>query len=234
MSLRLGIVSDAHGNIAALRMCLRFLRSRRVDRIVFLGDAIGYMPFGAAVCRSLDRLGALCLMGNHEAMHLGLLPLEQDKNEVYRLDAFARGIPARWLKRVERTGASSAMEIEGKRLLLVHGTPRDPLRGYGNDDADLLQQAGDAHCVVSGHTHRPHCRDAGRTLLLNPGSCGMPRDRGDLLSCAVLEVPSMRAEIHRLPFTYSHRLQSKVHPLVARCFARRNGPVAGHIEEDCP
>ena len=49
--MKAGIISDAHGNLAALQLSLNFLlKCQQVDCIYYLGDAIGYFPDSAAVC----------------------------------------------------------------------------------------------------------------------------------------------------------------------------------------
>ncbi len=231
MAYRLGILGDTHGNAAGLALCLRLLRERGVDGVVHLGDAVGYMPHAEAVCRMLARYGATCLMGNHEAMLLGQLPLSAEKDEAYRLNGLQGRLPAAWLRGVERSGPMLHMDIAGVRLLLCHGTPDDPLCGYGHGALGIVPPPG-VDCVLTAHTHRPHAVRRPGTLLLNPGSCGLPRDNGRLLSLAILELPGMQVEMHRIPFSPSGALLGAVHPSVRQCFDR-NEPVAmgGAVEE---
>ena len=42
--MKFGILSDVHANLEALEVALKFLRDAEVDEIVFLGDAVGYVP----------------------------------------------------------------------------------------------------------------------------------------------------------------------------------------------
>ena len=67
----IGILSDAHGNIAAFRSAIALMRQMRVRSFYFLGDAIGYIPF----LNVLDDLLAMgnevkCILGNHEKLLL--------------------------------------------------------------------------------------------------------------------------------------------------------------------
>ena len=49
-----------------------------------------------------------------------------------------------------------------------------------------------------GHTHRPFVRERNSKLVMNVGSCGMPRDQGDAPSFAVYDTASHTAEILRI------------------------------------
>lgn len=231
-NMRIAILSDAHGNAPALECCLAFLLGQGVARVFFLGDAVGYLPEASRVAELLENAGALSLQGNHEAMLSGDLPLSDAAEEVIGLRRFSDDVPQEWLKRVRRTGPRVDLEIGGRRLVLVHGSPESPLEGRVNSPTDL-RSAGDidADAVIMGHTHRPfvHYDDAG-PLLLNPGSCGLPRDQGDLPALAILDLDTMAAAVHRL----RHQtvcLNHRIHPSVAACFRRSCEAPGGVIYE---
>jgi predicted phosphodiesterase len=57
-----------------------------------------------------------------------------------------------------------------------------------------------ADVVVMGHTHIPMMRQAGRVLLINPGSCGQPRDGNPLASYALVDTETYQVEIRRIPY----------------------------------
>jgi putative phosphoesterase len=233
--MKLGIISDAHGNNDGLARCLNFLtRNQRVDRIVFLGDAIGYFPNSAEVCRILQDEKILCLMGNHEAMTLGILPACDPGNSLVRLPP-ASSLPAGWLDGVVRIGAKHTLFLEDTEILLTHATPDEPLTGkiQGNDDTRWSENA---RVVLVGHTHRPFARlYTNGSLLLNPGSCGYPRDHGTLLSAATLRLPECKAQIWRLPFRFSETVLKQVHPQVRSVTVRKcKAPVGTVVHKDIP
>lgn len=233
MSTRLGIISDAHGNAPAMTLCLRFLRRRRVDRLLFLGDALGYLPFGATVCRILDRAQAFCIMGNHEAILSGEIKLQPEQEAVIGFNRFFQKVPKSWQEKVKRIGPRKVLEMEGRRLILVHGSPDDPLEGYVRRPEDLINNE-DADAIIMGHTHIPYIHRNGEGLLLNPGSCGLPRDRGDLLSLAVLELPEMKAEVIRITYPFGFSPKHEVHFKVTDCLARRGTNPFGTILSGLP
>ena len=69
--------------------------------------------------------------------------------------------------------------LDGRRFLLVHATPRDPLDEYLLKDpgmwAKRLQNV-EADIVCVGHTHMQFNLQVGNVMVLNPGSVGLPRD----------------------------------------------------------
>jgi predicted phosphodiesterase len=227
-----GFVSDAHGNPAGLEGCLDAIESQGAERIYFLGDAVGYLPEENAVLDLLRSRDALCLRGNHEAMLLGELAIPEGRDTVYRLAEARARVQTRhrawiqdWPNRVE-------VELDGCRFLLVHGSPVDPLQGYVYPDSDLTPiRALPFDAVVMGHTHRPFVASAGPVTAMNAGSSGMPRDVGNLASCALYDTATRAGEILRVAFDAANlaaRLGDRIDASAAACLRRpATGPVVG-------
>ncbi len=226
--MRIGVIGDSHGNAPGLALSLRFLGRQKVDMVVHLGDAVGYYPHAGAVCLMLERAGAACIQGNHEAMLMGDLPVPPGAADVVRLPQSWDALPPAWRGQVERNGPALTLELAGRRVLCVHGSPRLPLAE--RVDAQQARRVDfDADVLLMGHTHRPLVeRNRGR-LVLNPGSCGLPRDRGDHLSLAVLDLDAMEARVFRLPFAPSRRTLGMIHERVAECVHGRNESLFGEI-----
>lgn len=219
-----GFLSDAHGNPSGLETCLRAVRNRGAEQVFFLGDAIGYFPEENAVLDLLRASGAVCVRGNHEALLLGELPLSEARDRVYRLTeakgrltAAHRAWLAEWPERLE-------ISLAGRRTLLVHGSPAEPLTGYVYPDGDFAPFGSLPFAlVVMGHTHRPFFSEVGGVTILNPGSCGMPRDVGHLASCAIYDSGTNGCEILRIPFDAESllaRWEGHIDPSAAACLRR--------------
>lgn len=221
--MRIGVLSDAHGNILGLNACLGAMKRLGVDKVVFLGDAVGYLPYGAEVCARLADEGAHCLMGNHEAMVFGLLPRSAESEAVYGHDRFCGNLPTNWRDMVVRNGPRFSMTIDSHRLLFVHASPENPLLGYIRPDDDLSCSE-ETDYVFMGHTHRPFQRDHDGVVYMNVGSCGLPRDYGSLLAFAIFDSSTGRAELFRVPIEVERLISgdgmADVHQDVIRCFQR--------------
>ena len=234
----LGFVSDAHGNALGLRRCVDALRRRGAHDIYFLGDAVGYLPGERAVLDLLAAEGIACQQGNHEAMLLGDLPLDPVRDEAYRLNAARDRLSADDLAAIRSWPRTRDVEADGRRLLLVHGSPADPLRDYVYPDSDLTPFAGLPYqAVMLGNTHRPFVAPSGEVLVVNVGSCGLPRDRGDLAACATYDTRTGTAEILRVPVPAADVLAqfagggSAVHPSVNGCLHRMPAEFVGTVVE---
>ena len=220
----MGLFSDAHGNAAATADCIRELRARGAEHIVFLGDAVGYLGRGRETMEAIDAASDLCLLGNHDAYAAGLAPYPSEHEPVYRTREAAREIGERNVARLAARLPLHVQPAAPGNLLLVHGSPWNPLSGYVYPDADLTPfESLPYRAVVMGHTHRPFVRRSGTVLVVNCGSCGLPRDRGDLGACILLDTGSLEVEIVRFPIdaTLAVAGDCAVHESTVRIFARR-------------
>jgi predicted phosphodiesterase len=72
--MRIGLLSDVHANLFALRSAISRLRAEGVDAWVCAGDLVGYGPHPNECVETIAELGATCVVGNHELMMLDELP----------------------------------------------------------------------------------------------------------------------------------------------------------------
>lgn len=80
----IGIMTDIHANREAFEACLAHARSLSVDRLVFLGDYVGYGADPAWVVETVMALvaeGAVAVLGNHDAAIDGS---DEDMNSIAR------------------------------------------------------------------------------------------------------------------------------------------------------
>jgi len=227
-----GFVSDAHGNPDGLAACLSTLDRQGAERIYFLGDAVGYLPEENVVLDLLRSRGAVCIRGNHDAMLLGNLAIPEGRDAVYRLAGARARLHARHREWMRDWPDRLALDLGGCRLLLVHGSPADPLQGYVYPDSDLAPFATlPFDLVAMGHTHRPFVAGRGPVTAMNVGSSGMPRDAGSLASCAVYDTSARTAEILRVPFDAAGlvaRWGDRIDPSAASLLRREaTAPVVG-------
>lgn len=218
-----GLLSDAHGNLEAFEKARRVLAHFGAAEVYFLGDSVGYLP-GAEVATLIVDLGLPALLGNHEAMLLDPGCGRGDRDAVYRLAETAAVMPERVRSAV--TGWPDRRDLRRGcgRLVLVHGSPRDPLGGYVYPDTDLTGLAADASLdgafVFMGNTHRPFVKKVGATTFVNVGSCGLPRDVGRLGSCCLLDDQTGEVRIIRFD------IRAETAAALARC-----GPVHARVLE---
>lgn len=231
--MKLAVISDVHGNEVALQNCLRYLREREVQKLYFLGDAIGYMPNGAEVIDLLQQYECKCLKGNHEAMVLGTLELDEKRDEVYKLRASADRLSENQISMIETWSQSHEESIDGLNYLMVHGSPANPLTGYLYPDSNLEEiETVAADVIIMGHSHYPFIRKQGDKTVLNVGSVGLPRDVGNLSSLCVIDTKFFSVEHIRIPFSAREvweTAKGDIHRAVWDCFERRADNYIGSI-----
>ena len=225
--MRLGLISDVHGNSVALRTCLDVLEERGIDKVYFLGDVVGYLPGEADCLEMLNAVGAECQQGNHEAMLLIVNTTSIASDSMYRLEEASRRLPASALEQLRNWPLARTLEVEGRRLLLVHGTPSDPIHGrlYPDGDVDGAVTPG-FDAIFMGQTHRPFIATSAETVVANVGSVGLPRDVGDLSSFAIYDTESGECVVHRVHFDVDRVIDmwgSDVHESTVACL-RRSAP----------
>ena len=193
--MRILILSDLHSNRVALDAALAAAKDRW-DRVVCLGDLVGYGPDPNETITKIRELGAMCIRGNHDKAVCGLMSVE-DFNPVARAAAdwtSARLTPENLT--FLRDLPPGPLETDG--IVLVHGAFLDEDE-YVFTPAQALESLLDSTGRVTffGHTHhqggfsyfdsdlevialRPRPNETHAVLrleperryLLNPGSIG--------------------------------------------------------------
>jgi len=218
-----GVVADIHGNREALAVALEALARRGVERLLCLGDVIGYNADPDECVAMIRASGALTIAGNHDLIGLGRLDFDRCSGKAaYSLRRTRRNLAPEtraWLAELP------ANRVLDGGIVLVHGGVRDVQQYLVNprliqENAALLHQDfPQARLCFFGHSHEQKVyRVAGdaveelpqrRTMTLkrdaryfvNPGSIDASRKHGPRLAeCAILDTAAWRLEFLRLPY----------------------------------
>jgi putative phosphoesterase len=199
--MRLGLISDVHGNLAALEAVLAALEDAGVDALVFAGDAVSYYPAVNETIELLRQRTTWAIAGNHDAYLLGRLTMPPQIVAIANPGYFERTISPEnraWLSGLPPT---LDLDLDGIRVLLRHGSPW-AIEEYVYPDHDRFERfaALPADVVVLGHTHRPFVRDVAGVRIVNPGSVGQPRDGDPRASAALVDLPGREVELLRVGY----------------------------------
>jgi predicted phosphodiesterase len=216
--MRVGVISDIHGNAAALESVLEALDGERLDAVWCLGDLVGYGPDPNRCCELVAHRADLSLVGNHDLGVIGSIPLEE-----FSPDAAAA---ARWTDTVLTDFSRAYLKslhpqasVQGAELF--HASPRDPVWDYVLSEPVAREslELTEAPVVMVGHSHVPlamvlengrakgglapggHEADLARgRWLLNPGSVGQPRDNDPRAAYLLLDFDAHYASFMRVPY----------------------------------
>jgi len=204
--VKIGLISDIHGNSPALESVLPALLNE-VDQIIFLGDLCGYYPF-VNECVSLWDEGIIGIRGNHDDVLLRCVEKQEEPGIDYQmkygsaLTRTLRTLSESSLSLLQSLPVSRILELNGAKIALYHGAPWDALEGRVYPDYEEWERfsgvPGDV--ILLGQTHYPLIRRHRDKLIVNPGSVGQPRDQASRACFAILDLDRATVQQHRVPF----------------------------------
>ena len=225
--MRYAVISDIHANLDALERVLSDARNCGAERVVCLGDVVGYGPRPAECVARVRAACGATVAGNHDDAVSGRLDASdfidlagdavRRHREALSPDALA------WLASLPYT-----CDIEGAAA--AHGDLAAPRKFYyvnKDEDAAANFEASPAQLMFVGHTHAPciyltghsgaiyrmepqdFLMEDGKRYIVNPGSVGYPREKdGKCMSSYVIYDTSERTVRYRfLPFSVASVMQ---------------------------
>jgi diadenosine tetraphosphatase ApaH/serine/threonine PP2A family protein phosphatase len=230
--MRYLVLSDIHANLEAFDAVLAAARELPYDRMLVLGDLVGYGADPNAVVERVRALAPHALIrGNHDKVGSGIESAEG-------FNAVARST-IRWtyetLTAANREWLASLPAgpvVVDDLIEICHGTPFDE-DAYVFDDLDALRalHAAERPLCLFGHTHVQigyalsgdqftlTTLDQDRPLdigvsngakhLLNPGSVGQPRDGDPRAGFGVVDTRTRVATIYRIDYPI-HQAQARI------------------------
>lgn len=221
--MKIVVFSDAHGNILYLKKCFEKLSKFKTDKIFFLGDFVGYFDKVNEVIDLFLENNAKCVMGNHEAMLLGKLPLLEEKDLVYRLSNHRKILTRKNYDFINRLPDKILWSCDNKNILFIHGNPDNNLNGYLYENDNFAKYSNlDFDVIFMGNTHRPFIKTENNIMFINVGSCGMPRDIGNSPSFVLYDSENNLAQVIRVSVNIENFELNfpEVHPSVIQCLKR--------------
>ncbi|HNW59587.1 MAG TPA: metallophosphoesterase family protein [bacterium] len=216
--MRVGIISDVHGNLEALEQVLRSIDAASCDEIVFLGDAVGYGPQPDECVAELDDRVALAILGNHDDAVLG-------RTNPFSFNEYALRA-ALWTRGIITAATRAVLErymLAGRRegIIYVHASPANPRAWeylFNLREAERQFAAFTEPLCFIGHSHMPGgfvripegritafrpmrllLNDQFR-YIINVGSVGQPRDGDPRAGFVLLDQESGVVEFRRVEY----------------------------------
>jgi len=236
--MRLGLFADIHANRQAFAACLDAARARGAERLICLGDIVGYgadPEWAVETVMDLVAKGAIAVRGNHDNA-IGV-PSDSMNADAQAAIDWTRGRLSAGQKEFL---AELPMSREEDNRLYVHSEASDPAKWrYVRDTSDAARSmmATELQITFCGHIHRPGLYSmsstakmtsfvptagvavqllTGRRWLAVLGSVGQPRDGDPAASFAMFDTISREITYHRVPYdvaTAAARIKASGLPL---------------------
>jgi predicted phosphodiesterase len=181
--MRVALIADIHGNLAALEAALDAIHQERPDHAVCLGDVAATGPHPREVLARLRAFGCPIVMGNADAELLDP-PHAADQDDEFTANIrdisrwCADRLDAEDLAFIASFRATVGVELGSEmRLLCCHGSPRsfDDIVSAATPDEEIDEMMGghEAEAYAGGHTHVRMLRAWRGREIVNPGSVGL-------------------------------------------------------------
>ena len=218
--MRIAVISDIHANLEALEQVLIDIQGSSIDKVVCLGDSIGYGPDPEQVVAMINDHHIPSILGNHELAVI-------DPNLLTCFNPLAR---RSLLKTIDMLSMKNINFISKLKPFMtydsyrfVHGFPPDSATTYLFQIAEdelvrTIKQMKEKICFV-GHTHRLEIIDFnGRSIMrspltqsvvnlnssdqyiINAGSVGQPRDGNNNAKYIILDTEKNSIEVKFIPY----------------------------------
>lgn len=197
------VISDVHSNLEAVKAVVADIRKRKIEKILFLGDAVGYGPDPNECIDIIKETCHTSIMGNHDQATIDPLTIEYFNEYAKRAILWTRDqISDKGLKFLRARNQTAILKKEN--IFLVHSTPQEPEEWhylYTLDDVDKNFHYFDMKICFVGHSHIPFIAERntsgkiqvyrenkkierGKRYIVNAGSVGQPRD-GEPKACYI-------------------------------------------------
>lgn len=232
--MRQALISDIHGNYEALVAVLADIQTQSVDRIICLGDVLGYGP---NPCECLEKVMQKCsktILGNHDQAALfdpdgfnpvALRAIYWTRDQLDTVGGRAAEINRRW----DFISDLPKHHVE-EDIMFVHGSPRDftneyvfPETIYDTNKMNSLLAKVPRLCF-QGHTHMPgvftedlefvepdDCdhkfKFNGGKHMINVGSVGQPRDENWRACYTIHDASQNGITFHRVEYDVEQTAQ---------------------------
>jgi predicted phosphodiesterase len=235
---KVGIFSDIHSNLHALKAVLDAFKEEGVDHIFCCGDIIGYGAFPNECCDLLKKNNCPVTAGNHDHAVLGMTDISYFNEVAKKAVMWTRDVLSKENKEYIKSLPLTYSESD---ILCVHSSPDSP------EEWNYILTMGEARvnfnhfteqfCFI-GHSHQPFiiinhngdlvCPETpeiefveDRRYLINVGSVGQPRDRNPNACYVILDFENKKVEIKRTPYDIKAAQDAIINEGLSRELAER-------------
>jgi predicted phosphodiesterase len=221
--MRYLILSDIHSNMEAFEACVQRAKQAGYDSVLCCGDIVGYGPSPIEAIDGIRSLNAITIRGNHDRVAAGLDEATQFNPHARHAVYWTRAVLPDSYREYLAKLPVGPLDITNEAQLVHGALSHEDDYIFTEADADENFLLATKPLTFFGHSHFPvvfangkgnsvqatsyefdefiavKC-EAGRRLLVNPGSVGQPRDGDARASFAIWDSDRSRIEFYRVEY----------------------------------
>ncbi len=201
--MKIGVISDIHGNHYALEEVLKEAKKIGVERFLLLGDIVGYYYHPEIILKMIAEWPFEMIKGNHEVI---LQDLKENKIDPVLLkskygsghEEALKNLNSEQLTWLFSLPVQKTVVIDSVSFQLNHGSPWSIDEYlYPNTPPDKLQKCDSLEhdFVLIGHSHYSFSYQCSNSILINCGSVGQSRQKGGEAYWAIVDTGTKEFEM---------------------------------------
>ncbi len=213
--MKVGILSDIHGNSDALTRVLEDASDKAVEKFLVLGDIVGYYYHPEEVIKLLSKLPHEIIRGNHEVILQDIQEKKIDKKIIMNKygsghEVALQNLSKNTLNWLYSLPLQKSLEVDGVHFQMNHGSPWNYDEYiYPDADTKVLDKCdSEKHdFVLIGHSHYAFSYKCEYSILINSGSVGQSRRKGGVAEWALVDTETMEHQLMETPYDVSKLLK---------------------------
>jgi putative phosphoesterase len=200
--VKIAVIADIYANLSALEAVLQDAERRGITVFLNAGDIIGFGAFPNEVIQTLYSKNALSIIGNYDLEVLDKNNREKGPKK-FALEYARKTLTKAYETYLRTLPSKLELEIDNKKLLMIHGTPGSFEHLYHDMPEEKFQElakTAGADIIVFDHSYEQFTKKAGETLFINPGSVGRPGDGNPQAAYAAITVNPFSVELVRINY----------------------------------
>lgn len=226
--MRYAIISDIHSNLEALQAVLKTIEQEKIDKILCLGDIVGYGPNPNECIELVQQHCEIILTGNHDFACI-------ENSELFYFNQYAKQAIEWTLTVLNNDNLQYLTDLPfnaiAEDFYLVHANPYDPKTWdyiLSLDEAIYNFPKFDERICFIGHSHHPIIYfeyldnaelkynlklsskieiEPNKRYIINVGSVGQPRDGNPDAAFGIIDTATSSYELKRTSYNINQTCQ---------------------------
>lgn len=215
--MKIGLISDIHGNKKALDAVLEQLENENIDKIICLGDLIGGAPMSEEVVQKIISIEPriIAVRGNREKYIIEGMPkvvhdekIKVSDEQLQRNEWLKKRLSDSSIEFISKLPKEIIYEIEENKIYIAHypmnedGSFRKHIKRASVEENEIMFRGIDADIYLYGHTHKEVYNFKNSKTYINPGALGCP-EKTNYAPYGILNINKKEIEYKQLYVEYN-------------------------------